>query len=235
VGDACWCRPIESWKSSANWIQPGFAAQFRHRIDDLVKQIGIFDSPEKSDRVYLEAKNRMLSAVIRNFPGVANASSRSIRPASAPGQHVGAAVGDGDDHHQSRPVSAKQLAESARRSSAARRLDCCAPDQHRRRRRAFDVQDKDSDSGNMRRRHPRYASPAREFYRDKIRAEFQDIPNLLVSVTVNLNTASKLSVVHDVDPKKFVSVRRRRRTSRSNRWASPPLQVRSRARHRMSG
>src|ERR1700683_377278 len=50
-------------------------------FDDLVKQIGIFDSPEKSERVYLEAKNRMLSEVIRSFPGVSNAIV-SIDPTS---------------------------------------------------------------------------------------------------------------------------------------------------------
>jgi flagellar biosynthesis/type III secretory pathway M-ring protein FliF/YscJ len=178
-------------------------------FDDLVKQIGIFDSPEKSDRVYLEAKNRMLSAVIRNFPGVANAIV-SIDPTSErrldnTSVQPSAMVTIITNHGR---VSAKQLAESAAavvsgaqagllRSRINIVVDAVP----------LTVQDKDSDSGNMAGDDILDTLRQREeFYRDKIRAEFQDIPNLLVSVTVNLNTASKLSVVHDVDPKKFVSV-----------------------------
>jgi flagellar biosynthesis/type III secretory pathway M-ring protein FliF/YscJ len=179
-------------------------------FDDLVKQIGIFDSPEKSERVYLEAKNRMLSEVIRYFPGVTNAivaiDPTSERRFDNTAVQPSAMVTITTDH--SGRASAKQMAKSAAaivsgaqagllRSRINIVIDAIP----------YTVPDKEEDNGalggddilDMQRQRE-------EFYRDKIRAEFQDIPNLLVSVTVNLNTASRLTMTHEVDPKKFVSV-----------------------------
>ena len=179
-------------------------------FDELVKQIGIFDSPEKSERVYQEAKNRKLSEVIRYFPGVANAivsvdpteERRLDNTSVQPSAMVNIVT------NQNAKVNAKRMAEAAAvivsganagllRSRINIVIDAVP----------YSVPDKDSENGSMGGDDIIEALRQNEdLYREKIRAEFQDIPNLLVSVTVKLNTASQLTLTHDVDPKKIVSV-----------------------------
>ncbi|MGD1278094.1 MAG: flagellar M-ring protein FliF C-terminal domain-containing protein [Tepidisphaeraceae bacterium] len=193
---------------------------FKTGFDDIVKQINWLDSPDKSDHMYLEAKQRTLSMVIRNFPGVSGAivvidptnERRLDNTAIQPSAMVTITT-----NHSSHG-SPKQLARSAADvvSGAAAgllrsRINIIIDGL------AYNVPDRDEDSlggddsiVDAQRQHE-------EFYRDKIRALFGDISGLMVSVTVKLDTSYRETRKHQVDPKSTVQlpIRTEEQTSES--------------------
>ena len=178
-------------------------------FDDIVKQINWLDSPEKTDRMYLEAKQRTLSMVIREFPGVSNAvvvidptNERRFDDTAVQPSAMVEITTDRTSH-----ASAKQLAASAadvvsgaeagltrgRINIVVNGAPVHVPDP------SDDSMGGGDDIVDAMRQNE-------DFYRSKIMDLYADVNGLMVAVTVKLNTSYTETRSHKVDPKGGISL-----------------------------
>jgi flagellar biosynthesis/type III secretory pathway M-ring protein FliF/YscJ len=182
---------------------------FDSAFDDMIKQSTWIDSPDKSDRMFLEAKQRTLAMVISNFPGVASAvvvidptdERRFDDTAIQPSAMVMVTTRGGRASPRQLAESAADVVSGSQAGLLRSRINVVidgAP---------FNVQDHNDDSLNggsggvidlVRQNET--------FYRDKIREHFEFIRGIMVSVTVKLDTRSSVTVKHTVDPKTTVQL-----------------------------
>ncbi len=177
-------------------------------FDNMIKQIGLFDSPDKQAAMFLEAKQQTLQMIIGRFPGVAGAvvvvdptSERSLSGTTIQPTATVYITTRGDSKSAN-----KRLAEAAadvvcgaeaglERSHVTVVMDGVN----------FPMTDRNDDSMiggdtvvELRGQHERY-------YRDKILEQFRYITGLMVSVTVKTETSKVVKVIHTVNPKEVVS------------------------------
>ncbi|MDP9173012.1 MAG: hypothetical protein M3O30_03995 [Planctomycetota bacterium] len=184
---------------------------FNNAFEDLVlKQSNWLDPPDKTDRLYLEAKNRTLAQLISHFPGVSNAAviidpttERSLDNAAIqPRATINITTGG-----RGIKSSAKQLAESAAdlvsgaqagllRSQIVVIVDGVG----------IAIKDPGQDGLDGSDSVVEAQRKAEDAFRDKVLEHYSDIPGLLVSVSVKLNTSTKEEKKHAVDPKSIVSM-----------------------------
>ena len=189
----------------------GFSQALPHNFDsafdDMIKQSTWIDSPDKSDRMFLEAKQRTLATVISNFPGVASAvvmidptsERRFDDTAIQPSASIMIATRGGQAAPRQLAESAADVVSGAQAGLLRSRINLVidgAP---------FNVKDRGGDDMggdgmvDLRRQSESY-------YRDKVREQFAFIHGIMVSVTCKLNTASSVSTKHTVDPKTTVQI-----------------------------
>lgn len=184
---------------------------FDTAFDDLVnKQSNWLDPPEKTDQLYLQAKERTLSMVISDFPGVSMArvvidpttERRFDNTAVQPSAMVTISTGRESDT----APSGKQLAEAAAdvvsgasagllRSRINIIIDGIP----------HNVRDRDGDSTPDSDEVVDQIQKWEDSYRKKILGQCAYIQGLMVSVTVKLDTSSMIERKHDVDKSKSIS------------------------------
>ncbi|MGA2441518.1 MAG: flagellar M-ring protein FliF C-terminal domain-containing protein [Tepidisphaeraceae bacterium] len=182
---------------------------FDKGFDEIIKQMNWLDPPDKTDQMFLRAKEQTLAGMIRRWPGVAEADV-VIDPS------VDRHIGDNDVQPvatvtitagRSNKLGNRQLAESAaaavcgaqpglERSHVNVIIDgvSIAVKDH-----SEDGMDSGGDGVQMQQQYE-------EYYRKKIEAALEDIRGVMVSVTVKVDTSQTTTTIHKVDPKQTVSV-----------------------------
>jgi flagellar biosynthesis/type III secretory pathway M-ring protein FliF/YscJ len=182
---------------------------FDKSFDSIVKEMNWLDPPDKTEEMFLRAREQTLSAMMRNWPGVADAevvidphTDRDIGANDAvPVATVTLTTG------RDAQMSNRQLAESAAavvcgaQSGLVRGNVNVVIDgvSYPVRDRTNDTMGDDGDPVQMQRNWE-------DLYEQKIEKSLSDIHGLFVSVTVKLDTALSKKTIHTVDPKQIVSV-----------------------------
>jgi flagellar M-ring protein FliF len=180
---------------------------FKTGFDDIVKQINWLDSPDKTDRMYLEAKQRTLAMVICQFPNVSNAivvidptsernfSGDEVQPSAA----VNITTRGGHENIKQLAESAANVVSGAEAGLLRSRINIVIDGA------AYNVPDNGPDSlpGDS---IVDAQSENEDHYRDKIRSLFGDINGLMVSVTCSMDTKYTETRSHKVDPKSTVAL-----------------------------
>jgi flagellar biosynthesis/type III secretory pathway M-ring protein FliF/YscJ len=182
---------------------------FDSAFDDIIKQSNFLDSPDKTDQMYLHAKERTLAEIIGQFPGVSNAMV-VVDPTHERGfegtevQPVGTVT---LTTRRGADGSNRQLAEStadtvshAFAGLARSRVNVIIDGV------SYPVQDPSEDGIVAGGDGVETQKIFEDHYREKIQALLQDIPGVMVSVTVKVNTAASVINKHTIDPKMTVSI-----------------------------
>jgi flagellar biosynthesis/type III secretory pathway M-ring protein FliF/YscJ len=182
---------------------------FTTGFDDIIKNINWLDSPEKSDRMYLEAKQRTLAMVIDQFPGVSNAvvvidptNERRFDDTSVQPSAMVEITTTRSDRTSGKTLaaSAASVVSGAEAGLTRSRINivvdgvpCHVPDA------SDDDMGTDDTMVDALRQNE-------DFYSTKIRDNLGDVNGLMVAVTVKLNTSYTETHSHKVDPKGVVSI-----------------------------
>jgi flagellar M-ring protein FliF len=182
---------------------------FSDGFDDIIKNINWLDSPEKSDRMYLEAKQRTLSMVIDQFPGVSNAvvvidptnerrfDDQEVQPSAMVEITTNRSAGSSPKQLAAAAASVVSGSEAglvrSRINIVVDGIPCSVPDP------SDDNMGGDDTMVDAQRQNEK-------FYDDKIRELFGDVNGLMVAVSVKLNTSYSETHSHKVDPKSVVQI-----------------------------
>jgi len=182
---------------------------FNSGFSDIIKQMNWLDPPDKTEQMFLQAKDQTLSSIIRRFPGVADAVV-VIDPTAD--RHIG----EGDSQpvatvtvttNRNNKTANRQLAESAAdvvcgaQSGLSRSHVNVIVDGV-----SITVRDRTDDSVSGDDSGVDMQKQYEDYYREKIEQALQDVHGVMVSVTVKVNTAKTTTQIHKVDPKQTVSV-----------------------------
>jgi flagellar biosynthesis/type III secretory pathway M-ring protein FliF/YscJ len=182
---------------------------FNSAFDDIIKQMNWLDPPDKTDQMFLRAKEQTIAEMIRGFPGVSDVvvvvdpstkrdiGGNDVQPVATVTITTGR-NGDGPS---------RKLAESAAKAVCGavggmllKNVNVIIDGS------SFSVKDNSDDgemSGNeivdMQKRYE-------DYYSDKIEKTLSDIRGVMVSVTVKLDSSHTTTTSHTPDQKKTVSV-----------------------------
>ncbi|MGD0389140.1 MAG: hypothetical protein ABSC42_09315 [Tepidisphaeraceae bacterium] len=182
---------------------------FDKGFDEIVKQMNWLDPPDKTDQMFLRAREQTLSSMIRRWPGVAEADV-VIDPS------VDRHIGDNDVQPvatvtittgRNNKITNRQLAESAadvicgaqagmERSRVNVIVDSVS----------FPIKDRSADGMDSGGDGVEMQQQYEDYYRKKIEDALEDIRGVMVSVTVKVDTSQTTTNIHKVDPKQTVSV-----------------------------
>jgi flagellar biosynthesis/type III secretory pathway M-ring protein FliF/YscJ len=182
---------------------------FDKGFDEIIKQMNWLDPPDKTDQMFLRAKEQTLAEMIRCWPGVA-AADVVIDPS------VDRHIGDNDVQPvatvtittgRNNKIANRQLAESA---AAA----VCGAQVGMERSRvnvivdgvSFPIKDRSADGMDSGGDGVAMQQQYEDYYRKKIEDALEDIRGVMVSVTVKVDTSQTTTTIHKVDPKQTVSV-----------------------------
>ena len=182
---------------------------FDKGFDQIVKEMNWLDPPDKTEQMFLRAREQTLSSMIRRWPGVADAEV-VIDPS------VDRHIGDNDVQPvatvtittgRNSKIGSRQLAESAadvvcgaqaglERSHVNVIIDSVS----------FPIKERSDDGmvggGEAVEMQRQYE----DYYRQKIENALEDIRGAMVSVTVKVDTSQTTKTIHTIDPKQTVSV-----------------------------
>jgi flagellar biosynthesis/type III secretory pathway M-ring protein FliF/YscJ len=182
---------------------------FDKGFDEIVKQMNWLDPPDKTDQMFLRAREQTLSSMIRRWPGVTDADV-VIDPSVD--RHIG-----GNDVQpvatvtittgRNNKIANHQLAESAadvicgaqagmERSHVNVIVDSVS----------FPIKDRSADAMDGGGEGVEMQQQYEDYYRQKIEDALEDIRGVMVSVTVKVDTSQTTTTIHKVDPKQTVSV-----------------------------
>ncbi len=198
---------------------------FDQGFDEMTKQMNWLDPPDKTDKMFLEERQRLLASIIRRFPGVQDAAV-VIDPTTE--RRL-----DGNDVQ---PVATVMVTTSRNSTTANRQLaDAVAgtvsggqaglarsninvtidgvP---------FTIKDKSDDDLGSGDDGVELQKHWEDHYREKILADaLQDIRGAIVGVTVKVNTAQTVTTTHMVDPKQVVSLPTHTQETTDDQTAEP--------------
>jgi flagellar biosynthesis/type III secretory pathway M-ring protein FliF/YscJ len=183
---------------------------FDHAFDDIIKQMNWLDPPDKTDQMFLRAKEQTIAEMIRGFPGVADAVvvvdptvKRDIGPNDVqPVATVTITTGRNGDG------ASRKLAESAAKAVCGavagltlNNINVIIDGS------TYAVKSEVDDGGSMSgddivEMQKRYE----DYYSDKIERTLSDIRGVMISVTVKLDSSHTTTTSHTPDQKKTVSV-----------------------------
>jgi len=183
--------------------------EFDKGFDEIIKQMNWLDPPDKTDQMFLRAKEQTLATMIRTWPGVAEADV-VIDPS------VDRHIGDNDVQPvatvtittgRNNKIANRQLAESAadvicgaqaglERSHVNAIIDGVS----------FPIKDRSADGMDSGGDGVVVQQQFEDYYRKKIEDALEDIRGVMVSVTVKVDTSQTTTTIHKVDPKQVVSV-----------------------------
>jgi flagellar biosynthesis/type III secretory pathway M-ring protein FliF/YscJ len=182
---------------------------FDKGFDEIIKQMNWLDPPDKTDQMFLRAKEQTLATMIRHWPGIAEADV-VIDPS------VDRHIGDNDVQPvatvtittgRNNKIANRQLAESAadvicgaqaglERSRVNAIIDGVS----------FPIKDRSADGMDSGGDGVEVQQQYEDYYRKKIEDALEDIRGVMVSVTVKVDTSQTTTTIHKVDPKQVVSV-----------------------------
>jgi flagellar M-ring protein FliF len=182
---------------------------FKTGFDDIISKMSWIDSPDKTDHMYLEAKERTLSMVIGSFPGVSNAlvvidptSERRFDDTQVqPTAMITISTNRGSrESNKQLAESAADVVSGAEAGLARSRINIVIDGA------GYNVPDQGDDGLGSDSSLVDALRQNEDFYCSQIRSQFGDISGLMVSVSVNLDTKYTETREHKVDPKSTVSV-----------------------------
>ncbi|MGD0463232.1 MAG: flagellar M-ring protein FliF C-terminal domain-containing protein [Tepidisphaeraceae bacterium] len=201
---------------------------FDQGFDEMTKQMNWLDSPDKTEKMFLEERQRLLASIIRRFPGVQDAAV-VIDPTTE--RRL-----DGNDVQ---PVATVMVTTSRNSTTAGRQLaDAVAgtvsgaqaglarsninvtidgvP---------YAIKDRSDDSMGSDDGGVELQKQWEDHYRNKILQDaLQDIRGAIVGVTVKVNTSQTVTTKHTVDPKETVSIPTRSEETTDEQTAEPAAQ-----------
>ena len=183
---------------------------FEDGFDSIVKQMNWLDPPDKTEQMFLGAKEQAVKEMIRDCPGVANAEV-IIDPGEE--RHI--------DDTDVQPVATVAIttdrnnkADFHRLAETAANFVCGAqPGLQRSNVRvavdgqSIQIRDDSNDlAGGGEEDAVGIQKQYEDHYQKKIEHALLDIPGVIVSVTVKVDTAETMTTIHKIDPKQTVSV-----------------------------
>jgi flagellar biosynthesis/type III secretory pathway M-ring protein FliF/YscJ len=174
----------------------------RTGFDEIISKMSPWDLPSKTERMWNEAKQRTLAQIIRRFRGVENATvlidspdRRSFTNPTEPSATVSITMRRGEKISPKQVLAAASTVSGAVAGLKQSRVTVVVDGM------PFPVADKDSDqfAGGSDILEQRRASE--KMYEEKIRQQLAFIPQVLVSVTVDLNLKTTHEQKHTVDVK----------------------------------
>jgi flagellar M-ring protein FliF len=173
-------------------------------FDAIVKEMSPFDSQDKQQKIWMHGREAILSQVIGSWPGVAQAdviidttSVQRVEGSIEPRATVNITTQDGAKSPQGMADAAVEAVDGAVAGLDPKRIKVVI---NGRAQRVHDGQDPLANGADQ----LALLQQDEAFAELKIRRNFEEIPNILVTVTMKLNTSSVQSEKHDYDPKKAV-------------------------------
>ncbi|MGD0540116.1 MAG: flagellar M-ring protein FliF C-terminal domain-containing protein [Tepidisphaeraceae bacterium] len=201
---------------------------FDQGFNEMTKQMNWLDSPDKTEKMFLEERQQLLASIIRRFPGVQDAAV-VIDPTTE--RRL-----DGNDVQ---PVATVMVTTSRNSTTVNRQLaDAVAgtvsgaqaglarsninvtidgvP---------YAIKDRSDDEMGSDDGGVELQKQWEDHYRDTIlQGALQDIRGAIVGVTVKVNTSQTVTTKHTVDPKQTVSVPTRTEETTDEQTAEPAAQ-----------
>lgn len=183
---------------------------FEDGFDSIVKEMNWLDPPDKTQEMFLRAKEQTLKSIIRRMPGVSDAE---VVIDATEERHI--------DDTDVQPVATVMITTNRNNKMDSHRLAEVAADmvcgakaglQRSSVRVAIDgqsIQIHDNSDDGMGGGDDDAVAMQKQYedhYQKKIEHALQDIDGVIVSVTVKLDTAETTTTIHKVDPKQIVSV-----------------------------
>jgi flagellar biosynthesis/type III secretory pathway M-ring protein FliF/YscJ len=179
-------------------------------FDSIVKGMSWLDSPEKNQVMFNRAREMALKAMLKTWPGVANAEviidETQETKIDEPDVEPVATVTITTNHNSQR--NPRDLAESAadmicRAKSGLKRSNISVEIDGE----SIPIRDRTADDGaSLVDDGVALQQKAEKAIEDKIRGVLNDIHGLMVAVTVTVDTSSNVKTIHKIDPKQTVSV-----------------------------
>jgi flagellar M-ring protein FliF len=196
-------------------------------FDEIIKQMSWLDPPDKTDKMFLDAKERTLASVIRRFPGVRDAAvvidpttdrrldGTDIEPVATV---MLTTTRNGDASHRQLAESAADVVSGAQAGLARSRINVVVDGI------SFQIKDHSDDSLGNDDDGVQLQQQWEDHYRKEILQGLQDIRGAIVSVSVKVNTAQTMTTKHTVDPKQTVSIPTRTEETDDEQTAEPAAQ-----------
>ncbi len=210
----------------------GYSQALPHNFDEgfdaMLKEMNWLDSPDKTDKMFLEEKQRLMASILRHFPGVQDASV-VIDPTTErrlDGNDIQPVASIVLTTSRNNTIANRQLANSAAatvsqgqaglaRSNINVTIDGVS----------YSVKDKSDDSAGSDGDEVALQKQWEDHYRDKILQDaLQDIHGAIVGVTVKINTSQSVTIKHTVDPKQVVSIPTQTEETSDEQTAEPAAQ-----------
>jgi flagellar biosynthesis/type III secretory pathway M-ring protein FliF/YscJ len=199
-------------------------------FNEMIKQMNWLDPPDKTDKMFLADKERMLAAVIRRFPGVQDAAvvidptterrldGNDVQPVATVMLTTGR---NGGASRRQLAESAADIVSGAQAGLARSRINVVVDAV------PFAVKDRSDDGSGAGADDSgvELQKQWEDYYRDKIlRDGLQDIRGAIVGVTVKVNTSQTMTTIHKVDSKQTVSVPNHTQETSDENTAEPAAQ-----------
>jgi flagellar M-ring protein FliF len=183
---------------------------FEDGFDSIVKEMNWLDPPDKTQEMFLRAKEQTLKSIIRRMPGVSDAevvidASQERHLDDTDVQPVATVMITTDrnnkmDPHRLAEVAADMVSGAKaglQRSSVRVAVDGQSIQIH---------DNSDDGTGGGDDNAIAMQKQYEDLYQKKIEHALQEIDGVIVSVTVKLDTSDTVTTIHKVDPKQVVSV-----------------------------
>ncbi len=198
---------------------------FDQGFDAMTKEMNWLDPPDKTEKMFLEEKERLLVSIIRRYPGVQDAAV-VIDPTTErrlDGNDVQPVATVMITTSRNATTANRQLADSVAgavsgaqaglaRSNVNVTIDGVA----------LAIKDKSTDDVGSGDDEVALQKHWEDLYRDKIlQGALPDIRGAIVGVTVKVNTAQTVTTTHMVDPKQVVSLPTHTQETTDDQTAEP--------------
>ena len=190
-------------------------------FDSIVKEMSPFDSQEKQQKIWNHGKESILSQIIGSFPGVAQAdviidttSVQRIEGSIEPSATVNITLQEGSRPNPKLVDAAAGAVSGAVAGINPSRIKVVVNGMAQK---VHDGQDAIADGGNQLELLQQNEAMAER----RVRQNFDDIPTLMVTVTMKLNVTSVQTEKHGFDPKNTVQ-KAISSTSQTETTTSPP-------------
>jgi flagellar biosynthesis/type III secretory pathway M-ring protein FliF/YscJ len=201
---------------------------FDHGFDEMIKQMNMLDSPDKTDKMFLEETERTLASILRRFPGVQDAAV-VIDPTSErrlDGNDVQPVATVMVTTSRNSTVANRQLADAVAGTVSGAQAGLLRSNIHV----TIDgvpyvIKDPTDDGIGSGDEGVELQKQWEDHYRDKIlTGALQDIHGAIVGVTVKVNTAQTVTTTHAIDPKQVVSIPTHSQETTDDQTAQPAAQ-----------
>jgi flagellar biosynthesis/type III secretory pathway M-ring protein FliF/YscJ len=183
---------------------------FQDGFDGIVKEMNWLDPPDKTKAMFLRAKEQTLKSMLRSWPGVADAQviiddaeERHLDDTDVQPVATVTIITDRNNRRGGRDLAESAADMICRAKGGLKRANISVEIDGQ----SFPIRDRSADDGTgMDEDGVGMQQKFEEYYEKKIKDSLQDIPGLMVAVTVKVDTSLTTTTVHKVDPKQTVSV-----------------------------
>ena len=201
---------------------------FDQGFDEMIKQMNMLDSPDKTDKMFLEERQRMLASILRRFPGVQDAAV-VIDPTTErrlDGNDVQPVATVMVTTPRNSTVANRQLAQAVAGTVSGAQAGLLRSNIHV----TIDgvpfvIKDPTDDGMGSGDEGVELQKQWEDHYREKILQDaLQDIHGAIVGVTVKVDTSQTVTTTHAIDPKQVVSIPTHTQETTDDQNAAPAAQ-----------